>query len=310
MQKRKKRNKIKESRKTELFEVPINMEQKLSSIITGGDMDEICENNITNLYHYTDFNAMRGIITNGEIWLWNLRRMNDSQEMQYFINELKIAVKKQIAPDEYGQMEKMFTENLKDFDRLSSYASCFSEYADDAAQWSRYAKGGLGVCISFNKNLLAKIGDAGHAPLCRVSYSKNCDKLEIVQEIASLIKNGTSEKIRETFNRLVTSSPLFKHPSFISEKEWRLVSLPYNVNEYLGEPHFFVEETNIKKYYILNLRKVCESLDIRYSDLFEEICIGPQARVTCEVLSDYFTATGISELCGKIKMSECPLKRF
>ena len=30
------------------------------------------------LYHYTDFNAMRGIITNGEIWLWNLRRMNDS----------------------------------------------------------------------------------------------------------------------------------------------------------------------------------------------------------------------------------------
>ena len=46
-----------------------------------------------NLYHYTDFNAMRGIITNGEIWLWNLRRMNDSQEMLYFIKKLKSAVK-------------------------------------------------------------------------------------------------------------------------------------------------------------------------------------------------------------------------
>ena len=87
-----------------------------------------------NLYHYTDFNAMRGIITNGEIWLWNLRRMNDSQEMQYFIKELKIAVKKRIEASLYPKLEELFQENLKDFDKLSSYASCFSEYADDAAE--------------------------------------------------------------------------------------------------------------------------------------------------------------------------------
>ena len=54
-----------------------------------------------NLYHYTDFNAMRGIIVNGEIWLWNLRRMNDSQEMEYFIKELKAAVRNAIPKDFY-----------------------------------------------------------------------------------------------------------------------------------------------------------------------------------------------------------------
>ena len=269
------------------------------------------------LYHYTDFNAMRGIISNGEIWLWNLRRMNDSQEMQYFIKELKVAVKKQLSAEHYDCMEKLFAENLKDFDKLSSFASCFSEYDDDAAQWTRYAKNGMGVCIAFNKEMLAKIGEAGHAPLCRVNYSRNCDNLEIVKELASLIKESDSgkngniaQKIHETFNRLITSSPLFKHPSFISEKEYRLVSLPYNVTEYLGEPHFFVEETNIKKYYILKLRNVCDTLKLNYADLFEEICIGPQARVTKDVLSDYFTSTGMSELCTKIKLSECPLRRF
>jgi len=269
------------------------------------------------LYHYTDFNAMRGIISNGEIWLWNLRRMNDSQEMQYFIKELKVAVKKQLSAEHYDCMEKLFAENLKDFDKLSSFASCFSEYDDDAAQWTRYAKNGMGVCIAFNKEMLAKIGEAGHAPLCRVNYSRNCDNLEIVKELASLIKESNSgqngniaQKIHETFNRLITSSPLFKHPSFISEKEYRLVSLPYNVTEYLGEPHFFVEETNIKKYYILKLRNVCDTLKLNYADLFEEICIGPQARVTKDVLSDYFTSTGMSELCTKIKLSECPLRRF
>ncbi|MBO4440293.1 MAG: DUF2971 domain-containing protein [Spirochaetaceae bacterium] len=266
-----------------------------------------------NLYHYTDFNAMRGIITNGEIWLWNLRRMNDSQEMQYFIKELKIAVKKQLEPEECRRMEELFSVNLKDFDKLSSYASCFSEYADDAAQWARYSKNGMGVCIAFDKALLAKIGDAGHAPLCKVNYSKSCDNLEIAKKLAAVVKNKedySSAKVQELFNNLITSSPLFKHPSFISEKEYRLVSLPYNESEYLGEPHFFVEETNIKKYFILNLRGVCDKLGIKYADLFNEICIGPQARVTKDVLADYFASTGMQELCQKIVLSDCPLRRF
>lgn len=264
------------------------------------------------LYHYTDFNAMRGIIVNGEIWLWNLRRMNDSQEMEYFIKELKAAVRNAISKDFYRRMDDLFAENLKDFSRLSSYASCFSEYSDDAAQWARYAKNGMGVCIAFNKELLEQIGQAGHAPLCKVNYSKSCCDLDIVYEIAQIVTSENPDKaeIHQIFNRLVTSSPLFKHPSFISEKEYRLVSLPYNVSEYLGQPHFFVEETNIKKYYILNLKIVCESLKIHYPDLFEEICIGPQARVTKDVLSDYFAANGMEELCSKIKLSECPLRRF
>ena len=267
----------------------------------------------SSLYHYTDFNAMRGIIIKGEIWLWNLRRMNDSQEMQYFIKELKIAVKNQINAGDYSKMEKIFAENLKDFDKLSSYAACFSEYSDDAAQWARYAKNGMGVCIAFNKELLSKIGEAGHAPLCKVNYSKSCDNLEIVKELANLVNNSrnySSQEINEIFNKLISSSPLFKHPSFISEKEYRLVSLPYNVNEYPGQPHFYVEETNIKKYYILNLKNVCKKLGIHYSDLFEEICIGPQARVTKDLLSDYFASNGVSELCPKIRLSDCPLRRF
>ena len=267
---------------------------------------------ITRLYHYTDFNAMRGIITNGEIWLWNLRRMNDSQEMLYFIKELKAAVKELLPSGFHGRMEELFDANLKNFDSLCSYASCFSEYADDAAQWARYSKNGMGVCIAFNKVLLEKIGEAGHAPLCRVNYSRDIDGLEIVKDLAAVIQSPecSDDKIRELFNSLITSSPLFKHPSFISEKEYRLVSLPYNLNEYLGKPHFFVEETNIKKYYILKLRDVCSRLGIKYSDLFEEICIGPQALVTKDVLADYFLSTGMDDLCSKIKISECPLRRF
>ncbi len=266
-----------------------------------------------NLYHYTDFNAMRGIICKGEIWLWNLRRMNDSQEMAYFVKELNLAVKALVGPELEPRVDALFEENLRDFEHLNSYAACFSEYADDASQWARYAKGGMGVCIAFDKELLSRIGEAGHAPLCQVSYSPCCANMEIAKEFASVIKEGDendSQRVQTLFNSLINSSPLFKHPSFISEKEYRLVSVPGNASEFLGNAHYFIEETNIKKYYILNLKNVCASLGIPYEDVFCEICIGPQARVTREVLSDYFADSGMSALCSRIKISECPLRRF
>ena len=276
---------------------------------------------IESLFHYTDFNAMRGIIVNGEIWLWNLRRMNDSQEMQYFITELKAALRKKLPAELHQKMNTMFSENLKDFNSISSYAACFSEYSDDAAQWARYAKNGMGVCIEFDKEMLEKIGESAHTPLCKVNYSKSVEDLEIVQELANLVENEMNkpqmnadehrlEEKRAIFNKLITSSPLFKHPSFISEKEYRLVSLPYNAQEYLGKPHFFVEENNIKKYYILPLKEVCKNLGYKYSDLFRQIFIGPQARVTKDVLADYFESSGMDELTDRIKISECPLRRF
>ncbi|MCQ2595650.1 MAG: DUF2971 domain-containing protein [Treponemataceae bacterium] len=265
------------------------------------------------LYHYTDFNAMCGIISSGEIWLWNLRRMNDAQEMQYFINQFKKAVKKQL-PDEFcPKADQLFEENLKDFSKLSSYAVCFSEYSDDAAQWARYGKNGMGICIAFDMELLAKVGEESHTPLCKVNYAAHAEDLEVVKELSALIQNPTAEsreKISGIFNNLVNSSPLFKHPSFISEKEYRIVSLPESKNEYLGNPHFYIEETNIKKYYILKLRDVCQKIGINYVDLFTEICIGPQARVSKELLSDYFISTGTPELADRIKLSECPLRRF
>lgn len=268
------------------------------------------------LYHYTDFNAMRGIISNGEIWLWNLRRMNDSQEMQYFIKQLKWAVKNQLSDDLHALTDKLFDENLKDFNSLCSYASCFSEYSDDAAQWARYGKNGMGVCIAFDQELLSKIGEEAHTPLCKVNYAANIEEMDVVKELVDLIKqqsenskSADQEEIRGIFHNLVNSSPLFKHPSFISEKEYRLVSSPTE-NSSLGKPHFFIEETNIKKYYILNLRDVCKKLGIKYVDLFHEICIGPQARVTPDILGDYLESEGVGVLAEKIKISECPLRRF
>ncbi len=36
------------------------------------------------LYHYTSFDALEGMLVNKEIWLGNLKFMNDRLEMMYF----------------------------------------------------------------------------------------------------------------------------------------------------------------------------------------------------------------------------------
>ena len=49
------------------------------------------------LWHYTDYTAFDGILANGEIWLGNVRNMNDAEEMLYFIDTVvKDGVKKKL----------------------------------------------------------------------------------------------------------------------------------------------------------------------------------------------------------------------
>jgi len=140
-----------------------------------------------NLYHYTDFNAMRGIITKGEIWLWNLRRMNDSQEMQYFIKELKIALKKLLAPEDCCRMEELFDINLKDFDKLSK----------------------IGEKYGFDFN--SKLGELASSKIPEdktfyVSYSTLLSQYPDIQKFAAdLRKAGTDDKkiakLKEKFKK-------------------------------------------------------------------------------------------------------------
>ena len=39
-----------------------------------------------SLYHYTDFFALQGIIENHEIWLNNIKCMNDTKEIWHLMN--------------------------------------------------------------------------------------------------------------------------------------------------------------------------------------------------------------------------------
>ena len=110
------------------------------------------------LYHYTDFQALDGIIHQAQLRVNNVLNMNDAAEMRHFMGGLGKAVAKKLEAEgdqERAQgVRRLFKEELKKDFFYSAYAACFSLYRDDAAQWERYGNRGRGVCIAFRGEFL------------------------------------------------------------------------------------------------------------------------------------------------------------
>ena len=104
-------------------------------------------------------------------------------------------------------------------------------------------------------------------------------------------------------------SAAFKHPSFSSESELRLVVSPFISNEFAIEPKYHVAKDRIKKYYPLDLNKMCGKFNMHLSDLVGEIIIGPTSTQSLPILQDYLEDCGLNVLKDKISMSKCPLRK-
>ena len=269
------------------------------------------------MYHYTDYAAFDGIIRCGELRLNNILNMNDASEMRLFMNGICKAVIDKLAADgkndKAREAEKFFSSELKHEFSYSAYAACFSKYRDDAAQWERYGHVGRGVCIAFHEDLIQKM-IGGVISFQEVYYQEDMHEHRLVNEFYQLIK--TSEqfsdclpKLQELMNEAWVNSAAFKHPSFVNEKEFRLVVSPFISNEFAVEPKYHVSQGRIKKYYPLDLNRMCGKLNMHLSDLVGEIIIGPTSSQSLPILQDYLEDCGLNVLKDKIIMSDCPLRK-
>ena len=269
------------------------------------------------LYHYTDFAAFDGIIRCAELRLNNILNMNDASEMRFFMNGICRAVVERLkteGEEEKGHViEKFFRRELEEEFRYSAYAACFSKYRDDAAQWERYGHLGQGVCIAFHENLMQKM-TGGAVSLQTVYYQKDMREHRLVEEFYRVImgERRSSEmqrEMREIMNDAWIQSAAFKHPSFAREKERRLVISPFVLNDFAVEPRYHVSAGRIKKYYPLDLNRMCGRLGLHMSELIGEIIIGPTSSQSMPILQDYLVDCGMNALKDKISMSDCPLRK-
>lgn len=269
------------------------------------------------LYHYTDFAAFDGIIRCAELRLNNILNMNDAAEMRLFMNGICRAVIEKLSLDNENEKlhntEAFFLKEMAQEFHYSAYAACFSKYRDDAAQWERYGHFGKGVCIAFHEKPMQKL-IGGAVSLQEVYYQADMREHPLVNKFYKLIKETKNfsesiPKLQSLMNNAWVQSAAFKHPSFASEREFRLVVSPFISNEFAVEPKYHVSMERIKKYYPLDLNRMCSKLNMHLSDLVGEIIIGPTSSQSLPILQDYLVDSGLSILKDRISMSDCPLRK-
>lgn len=269
------------------------------------------------LYHYTDFAAFDGIIRCAELRLNNILNMNDASEMRFFMNGICHAVMEKLLSvgekEKSRMIEDFFDKELEEEFRHSAYAACFSKYRDDAAQWERYGHLGQGVCIAFHENLMQKM-TGGAVSLQTVYYKKDMREHRLVDEFYQLMMKDRNileihKEIRILMDDAWMQSAAFKHPSFTREKERRLVISPFMLNEFAVKPKYHVSAGRIKKYYPLDLNRMCGRLGLHMSELIGEVIIGPSSSQSIPILQDYVVDCGMNALKDRISMSDCPLMK-
>ena len=267
-------------------------------------------------YHYTDFQAFDGILRCAQLRVNNVLRMNDSAEMRHFMNRLSSAIVERLNaegdPEHARAAGSLFQEELRK--EYSAFAACFSFRRDDAAQWERYGNRGRGVCIAFQGELLRKIA-SGPLSLHTVFYEDDMTGHPMVDRFCDLARrrdalSGDDPEVRRAMRDAWACSVAFKHPSFSSEDEVRLVLVPFGDQELDMKPCYHVTKERIKKYYPLDLRNMCRKAGAEIADLVEEIIIGPESAQSLAMLQDYLSDQGLGLLAKRVFASDCPLREM
>ena len=100
----------------------------------------------------------------------------------------------------------------------------------------------------------------------------------------------------------------YKHPSFRSEYEMRLVVAPFEDEEFAIKPCYHVSKERVKKYYPLPLRDMCQRVGASLEDLVAEIIIGPESTQSPAILRDYLRDNALPSLAERVSLSDCPLR--
>ena len=268
------------------------------------------------LYHYTDFQAVDGILRQAQLRVNNVLRMNDSAEMRHFMNGLSTAVAQRLEEDgdreRAGQIRALFREEMKK--EYSAFAACFSFHRDDAAQWERYGNRGRGVCIAFRRDCMERVAK-GALSLQLVFYRDDMAGHPMVETFCALAREGgplspEDPGVKEAMREAWACSVSYKHPSFSSEYEMRLVVSPFERDGLGIKPCYHVTKERIKKYYPLDLAAMCREIGVGLEDLVSEIIIGPDSAQSLAIFQDYLRDNGLHALVERVALSDCPLRQL
>ena len=260
------------------------------------------------LWHYTDFNALNGILNEKKIWFGSTASMNDKDELSGFIKDLKSAVLLEIDKENVSKAERIFEKIQKRLLVEYPYIFCVSRAYDVAAQWDRYAYGGTGVAIVFDTELLYKLIFYNRFIMNEEYYGYNAKQHKMKTLLVDYIQDNKMEEFSDIdglIDNLLLCAMIHKHESFSAEQEVRLS--PYFIKNDDSHLEYRVTET-IRRIYVVDLNELCQKENMVLDDLIKAIVIGPKSKQNIEDLKWYLNKINLPGLAGKVRKSDCPLR--
>jgi hypothetical protein len=183
-------------------------------------------------FHYTSHEAAAAIIRSHELRLTHLRFLNDAKEWLFAYDRVMEYIDRRAKTSR--PVPQAISEEIASInhDGLSACVGCFSFQPDDASQWMRYASKGEGVAIGFRITKLIEALESAHD--YRVAGAVQYSSEEIDAQISGAMQLLERDKVRlrTTYDPIARLAALVKHPSFESEREFRIIMLGVSYGRY------------------------------------------------------------------------------
>ena len=193
-----------------------------------------------SLWHYTSLSGFLGILKDQEIWVTDIRFLNDASELYHFLDRMGQTMKGETA--KYGEWD-YYLKHWLSFKPLMGGLSflgvaCFSGRKDDLSQWRGYTAVGQGVALRFDRVRLDSLAKAAGYQLIQCNYDE-LDSQKAIDEVLGRVRHAkpaeAGQPQRGAFSPaeaialnlgglLLTLAAQRKDPKFESEQEVRLIS--------------------------------------------------------------------------------------
>ena len=158
------------------------------------------------LYHYCSVPTFYNIIKNKSIWLSDISKSNDSQELRWVLGELRVFMMKQWLVYAENAQKAGKTVDFDQFDKTYSvidkllclegnknWVFCLSEKKDELGQWRGYADDGRGLAIGF---------EAKNFYVMDVLALKEDDSFDFCFRRLNMVKKGSRHTLTDYWKTL------------------------------------------------------------------------------------------------------------
>lgn len=179
------------------------------------------------IFHYTSQEAFLKIVESKSLWATDILYLNDSAEFIYAATVAQ-EVLQEYPADKRPVLSAGFeylNQGLSWVTEESLYVASFSERDDSLSQWRAYCPLSSGLSIAFDTVALERAASAQGFQLVRCVYDLETQKRMVRGIFDRALKEADDEAVsRWCWSHLLDLARSLKHPAFVEEREWRLVS--------------------------------------------------------------------------------------